>query len=55
MNPMMLPEDHLTRVFGRDMTRDAWTVDAPLPANDDDLLRAVDPAFLLALLKRGRR
>jgi hypothetical protein len=55
MNPMTLPIDHLTRVFGRDMTRDAWTVEAPFAANDDELLRAVDPAFLMAMKKRGRR
>ena len=50
-----LPEDHLDRLFGRDLRSAGWQVDVPAPANDDDLINIVDPSFILSLLKRRGR
>lgn len=55
MTAEILPEDHLERLFGRDLKGIGWTVEFPEPANDDILLNAVDPAILNSLLKRRKR
>jgi len=50
-----LPRNLLERLFDRDMHRDGWRVDIPVPANDDDPFLGFDPSFLLAGGRRRNR
>ena len=50
-----LPQDHLERLFGRDLRAGGWEIDVPVAANDDFARGRLDPMLLLSLAKRGKR